>query len=152
MVSTYRILVVDHLLVTVVSCTIHVESVHVHAVLWYLFYFFKCLFLHHLEREVKSVNGNLVEASVGLEATRHETLWEEHSRNPETLRESIKEPDSHSGHAGNKVQEPARERLKTGVTGLCPVVGYLSVLETQVHGVKVFTHHNEAVDGVLEVA
>jgi hypothetical protein len=57
----------------------------------------------------------------------------------------------HEFNAGNQVVEPAGKRLQTGVTILGPVVGNLTVLETQVHRVELFTHHNETVNSILKV-
>jgi hypothetical protein len=42
-----------------------------------LFEVFQFLFRHDLETEGQSINGNLVEASMGLQATSHESLREE---------------------------------------------------------------------------
>lgn len=72
-------LIIDYLLIAVETGAIHVEAMDVDAIIWVFIYFINCFCLHHLEREVQTINSNLVLTGVRLQAASHKTLWEEHA-------------------------------------------------------------------------
>jgi len=64
--KTYRVLVINHSVFSVVACTVHKEAMNVHTVLGCLFDIFDLFGFHNLERELELVNGDLVKARVSL--------------------------------------------------------------------------------------
>jgi hypothetical protein len=64
--NTYRNLVVNHSLVSVVACTVQVEAVDINSVLWSFVDFVNCLGFEDGKTELQLVDGDLVLAGVGL--------------------------------------------------------------------------------------
>jgi hypothetical protein len=72
-------LLVNAALVSVVAGTVHEETIDKDTIFWLLFNFFWLFELHDTEGELKFIDRDLVDTSMGLEGSSQETLWEEES-------------------------------------------------------------------------
>ena len=80
--GTYRNLVINYSLISVVACTVEVESVNINSVLWSFVNFFDSLSFQYRETILQLVDWNLVLAGVGLQNTGQEALREEQTGDP----------------------------------------------------------------------
>ena len=143
-------LVCDDALCTVPPGSVHEQPVHIDSVLGRLLDLTGFFLVHDLERETQLVYGYLVVSGMSLEATCHEPLREEETRHPEGIGLTVDHPLAHEGHTVDQILVPRGQGLERGVSHLGPVGRHSSILEAAVHGVQLFTHHDETLDGFLD--
>jgi len=144
-------LIINYLFISVVTSTIHVESVHVNTVFWCLIDIFDTLGLKDVERELKLVDGNLVTTGVSLQGTSQETLREEQTRDPEGHGGTVLQPVVHEDNTLLQVNVPGGKWLKGWVTNLSPVSRHLVVLKGQVHLIEDVGHNDETMNSLLKI-
>jgi hypothetical protein len=88
---------------------------------------------------------------VSLQHSRQEALREEHVWETVGIWISFFEPSFHEGNSFNQVGVPRTERLERRIGDFHPVEWLLVVLKSNVHLVKLVTHHNETFNGQVNI-
>jgi hypothetical protein len=106
---------------------------------------------HDLEIEIDLINWDNMLSGIVLLDTCQETLCEEETREPESLRGTIIYPVLHELESLDEVENPRSERLQRWEGLLGPLSRYLIVKESISDGLKVLRHHDLSLDRLANV-
>lgn len=141
-------LVIDALCLAVPSSTVHEEAVDQDSILGSLFHLAWFLSFDYIKRESKLVNGDFVLTGMSLKASGHETLREEHARDPVGNRVTIPEPHVKEVDALDEIFEPTFEGFERRIGNLGPVSRNLTVRQAQEHGIEIGGHDDKTANSL----